>query len=246
MPRLVKPAPDRRRDILDLALALFLEKGYEATTVADIVARAGLSKGAFYHHFAAKDDLLEALAERFARQSLRGFDRLLSDPSLNAFEKLEAYLVHARNWKREMGPQVLAAFTAIFRPDNLLLYHRIHLAGMRLVAPVLTRIIAEGIADRVFDTPDAESAADMMLLLAASTHDATGRVLAANSRADREAALAALAKRIDLIGIAADRLLGLPDGSIRFADPDFVADFDCALPALALEPGPPPRQRRRA
>jgi len=244
MPRLVKPAPDRRRDILDFALALFLEKGYETTTVADIVARAGLSKGAFYHHFAAKDDLLEALAERFARQSLRGFDRLLSDPSLNAFEKLEAYLVHARNWKREMGPQVLAAFTAIFRPDNLLLYHRIHLAGMRLVAPVLTRIIAEGIADRVFDTPDAESAADMMLLLAASTHDATGRVLAAKSRTEREAALSALAKRIDLIGIAADRLLGLPDGSIRFADADFVADFDCALPAL--EPLPPPRQRRRA
>lgn len=53
-----------RRLLIDTALSLFVSKGYEATSVQDICARASLSKGAFYHHFAGKEALLvEALEE---------------------------------------------------------------------------------------------------------------------------------------------------------------------------------------
>jgi AcrR family transcriptional regulator len=235
-----RPATGRRQDLLEIALALFVEKGYEATSVADIVSRAGLSKGAFYHHFESREALLEALAEHFVRRSMLGIEAVLDNASLNAFEKLETCLARHRDWEPQFGPRMVAAFIAIFRPDNLLLYHRIHLAAMRIVSPILARIIAEGVADRVFDTPDAESAAEMVLLLGASTHDITGRVLAATSRAERDAALAALERRVGLIGIAADRLLGLPDGSIRFVDGDFLTVFDAALPPLSgprLGPG---------
>jgi AcrR family transcriptional regulator len=67
----VKKPPDvRRNELLDSAQALFFNKGYEATTVADIIEKAGVSKGGFYHHFTAKDDLLEALGERLAAETL--------------------------------------------------------------------------------------------------------------------------------------------------------------------------------
>lgn len=52
----------RRRDILDAALALFLECGVSETTADDIRARSGVSVGSFYHHFAGgKDDVAAAL-----------------------------------------------------------------------------------------------------------------------------------------------------------------------------------------
>ena len=52
----------RRRDILDAALALFLERGVSETTADDIRARSGVSVGSFYHHFAGgKDDVAAAL-----------------------------------------------------------------------------------------------------------------------------------------------------------------------------------------
>jgi AcrR family transcriptional regulator len=48
---------------LDAAAALIAERGYGGTTVNEIVARAGLSKGAFYWHFSCKDDVLFAVLE---------------------------------------------------------------------------------------------------------------------------------------------------------------------------------------
>jgi AcrR family transcriptional regulator len=51
----------RRREILDAALALWLERGYDATTIPDIVARARASTGSVYHHFKSKEQLFGAL-----------------------------------------------------------------------------------------------------------------------------------------------------------------------------------------
>ena len=69
-PRIVKPPGQRREELLDCAQALFLARGYDNTTINDVIARAGVSKGAFYHYFTSKEAMLEALAERFARRSL--------------------------------------------------------------------------------------------------------------------------------------------------------------------------------
>lgn len=44
--------------ILDVSLKLFGEKGYEKTTIQDIVDALGMSKGAIYHHFKSKDDII--------------------------------------------------------------------------------------------------------------------------------------------------------------------------------------------
>jgi TetR/AcrR family transcriptional regulator, cholesterol catabolism regulator len=51
------------RRIREAALALFREKGYEATTVDEIAERADVAKGTFFNYFARKDSLLEALAD---------------------------------------------------------------------------------------------------------------------------------------------------------------------------------------
>ena len=51
--------------ILDVSLKLFLEKGYENTTIQDIIDALGnLSKGAIYHHFKSKEDILEAVCDQ--------------------------------------------------------------------------------------------------------------------------------------------------------------------------------------
>ena len=49
------------RLILDVATRLFAEKGYDRTSLQDIINETKLSKGAIYHHFASKEDILEAI-----------------------------------------------------------------------------------------------------------------------------------------------------------------------------------------
>ncbi len=55
--------------VLDAAVDLFAEHGYDGTSVAQVIARAGLTKGGFYHHFASKEALLfEVYGDLIARQ----------------------------------------------------------------------------------------------------------------------------------------------------------------------------------
>ncbi len=54
--------------IMAAAIHLFSNSGYEAASVADICARAEISKGAFYHHFPSKQTLFLAIVEQWCRQ----------------------------------------------------------------------------------------------------------------------------------------------------------------------------------
>src|SRR5215471_21045791 len=56
-------ADDTRQRILEVAVDLFIERGYAGTSVRDISERLGMTKGSLYYHFASKDDLLAALVE---------------------------------------------------------------------------------------------------------------------------------------------------------------------------------------
>ncbi|MFZ5814199.1 MAG: TetR/AcrR family transcriptional regulator [Bacillota bacterium] len=62
-PRPKNPPPDRRQEILEAALRIFAEKGYNATTNADIARAAGVTPAALYYYFANKEELFrEAVA----------------------------------------------------------------------------------------------------------------------------------------------------------------------------------------
>lgn len=60
--------------IVETAFRLFLSHGYDGTGVNQILSEAGLSKGAFYHHFASKHQLYEAVVDRYLSSPLTGMD----------------------------------------------------------------------------------------------------------------------------------------------------------------------------
>lgn len=64
--------------ILEAALELFADKGYDATGVQEIVVRAGVTKGALYHHFAAKEDILFEMYGTVFHEQLAELDGLLA------------------------------------------------------------------------------------------------------------------------------------------------------------------------
>lgn len=57
---------DARSKLLDAALAVIRAKGYSATSVDELCAAAGVTKGAFFHHFKSKDDLAVAAADHWS------------------------------------------------------------------------------------------------------------------------------------------------------------------------------------
>ena len=80
--------------------------------------------------------------------------------------------------------------------------------------PVLTEIIAQGVKENIFDTSDPEGVADMLQELASNTYPFVTRIIGAVTEKERQEVLKAFQKRLRLNGIAIDRLLGLPDGTL--------------------------------
>ena len=212
--RVVKPAPVRRMELADCAERLFLSRGYEKTTVNDVIAATGVSKGAFYHHFKAKEDLLEAVTERFAQRSLAAVGPVLGDPSLDALQRLNGMLTLLRAWKLDTMPDLRAVFTALIAPDNAILYYRIAAAVFSAVEPVLITVIAEGQRQGVFDVADAGLAAETMLSLSEGRWRLVVGAMAAAERGDTDAAIRILMPRLRAEEAMIDRILGLRPGSI--------------------------------
>lgn len=75
--------------ILDASLKLFLEKGYDHTTIQDIVDELGdLSKGAIYHHFKSKEEIIEAAAALLFTDLDDAVHQLMQSPDGTALERL--------------------------------------------------------------------------------------------------------------------------------------------------------------
>jgi len=79
--RSVRRKPEiSRGEILDAALACFASHGYHETSVDDIAACAGFSKGAIYWHFAGKRELFLALVDRFTERALLELEAVAEAP----------------------------------------------------------------------------------------------------------------------------------------------------------------------
>lgn len=148
--------------ILDSATKLFLEKGYENTTIQDIVNDLGdLSKGAIYHHFSSKEDIIEAVSERMY------YDFKIEDcfkgrgQELNGLEKLqEIILFSLGNTKQQ---EWIKAVPDLFNNPKLLL-QELH-ESVKTTAPSLVPFIEEGIADGSITTKFPREAAEVLMLL---------------------------------------------------------------------------------
>lgn len=214
MARLVREV--RRGEILDSAERLFLKQGFEKTTINDVIADAGVSKGGFYHHFGAKEDLLSALTQRLTEQSIARFGKVLQTPGLDGLARLNAFFALGRTIKKQDAASLAATYAALFKPEHRLLYNRIYAAMSAVMAPVLAQIIEQGRRERLFKVSDALAAAEIILHVSAADRNAIDALQHASGKAAARDARKALDERLRFQGVAVDRILGLPDGSVDF------------------------------
>lgn len=223
MARIVEAAARRRAEILGCAERLFMARGYDSTTLADIAENAGLSRAALLHQFETKQALLEALAIRYASEATEAARDLIEDPTLDSFSRLNGFLARLRRTKIARASRLNATFAPLLRPGNARLYQAILVASRAVVQPVLTRLIVQGVEERCFDTPDPEKAAETMLVLLGAAREQIVAIGTASCPEEAEAAKAALADKLAYLGTVIDRILGLPEGSIELADDQSIA-----------------------
>lgn len=231
MPRVIKHPDIRRAELLDRATVLFVQHGYDNVSLNDLIAAVGVSKGAFYHWFPSKDELITALAERSARDQFAAIEEAIARCGGTALDRLNALLQAGFDVKMRMGaPDHLAAMVSLLRPENAHLYGRIVAVSEDLVRPLLARVISDGVREGVFHTFDADGVADMILGLSARVNANVVQIVDATDQSGRDHAIDVLTSRLELHGLAVDRILELPDGSLSVLDRAQVETMVAALP----------------
>jgi len=88
-----RPSSERKIEILEAALTIFIRKGYSETRMDDIVQEIGLSKGALYHHFQSKRDLFIALIEHWMDQfsTIESDIKMKGHPSAVIIKRIARY-----------------------------------------------------------------------------------------------------------------------------------------------------------
>jgi len=218
--RVTKDAQVRRAELLDVALALSNEVGFDGMSVELVTQTAGVAKGTFYHYFKSKNDLLYALAERFGDGLFAAFGGAV-ESGTTPIERLRALMDAASAYKLASTDSV-QFIVAFMRGDNQQLRHRLLRTWEATTRVFLRPVVAAGAADGSFRVPDVDSFTDFVVGLWFDFADRLwARALAAP---DRDEFTRTLLTGAAAMCQAQERLLGVPEGTFALSPSQPVAD----------------------
>ncbi len=157
-----KHPEETRSLILDVAFRLFMEKGYEHTSIQDIIQQlGGLSKGAIYHHFKSKEDILVAVTDRMTAESNQMLAYIRDRTDLNGLEKLKAIFKESIN--RPVQDDIFTV-APDFHKNPKLLFSLLQDTVEEVTPNYILPIIKQGILDGSIQTKYPEELAELIIL----------------------------------------------------------------------------------
>lgn len=198
--RIVKDAEERRNEILDAADELFGRKGFAATSTNDILEKVGIARGTLYYHFKSKEDIMDALIERYGNRMLGAVRDIAADKSIPVIERI-IRSVMAMNLSGNSSHEIMEH---IHKPENALMHQKIQKVIIGGITPVLAEIIREGIEQGLFRTPFPYECMEMVVIYANTIFDSD-----MVSMTDGD-----LATRMEAFVFHVERLLGAESGSL--------------------------------
>ena len=213
MVRMIKEPAVRRNEILDAAQRFLFHKGYEQMTIQDILDDIHISRGAFYHYFDSKQALLEGLIERTGEEEMKQIRPILTDPELNALQKLQIYFDSAMRWKTNQKATLIPILRVWYSDDNTLLRQKELAAGKKVMIPLLTDVLRQGLTEGLLATPHPEQMAEVLVSLILGLSDALGALILAGQAGSAD--LVRVEATIAAYTYSIERTLGAAPSSLK-------------------------------
>jgi AcrR family transcriptional regulator len=146
MPKANTKNINRKNEFLEAAQALFNEKGFENTSVDDIVGRVGVAKGLFYYYFDSKEELLEITVNRLLDEVESSIAAVMEKKGLTALERFKE-LIMASADVASRGKTLVAYF---HQERNQAIHLSMEGRSREFMIPVMERIIVQGNQEGIF------------------------------------------------------------------------------------------------
>ena len=217
----------RKEEFLDLAEELFADLGYENTSVDRLISGLGVSKGAFYHHFKSKSDLLDAALARMLQRAETQLAELL-ETKIPAIEKLLNFMLSLEAVTSENRKSSLQIGKFLLQDANAILLGRLRRAARSRFVPMLATIIEQGVLEGEFHLDNPQLVAQIVWEIGEAMDEALTRPLieAAGNRIE----LSELLDIYNTYTLAIERVIGAPEKSLCLADDTMLQSWIATIP----------------
>ena len=202
----------KQNQIIDVAQRLIYTKGYEQMTIQDVLDGTQMSKGAFYHYFASKEALLEAMLDRMVGEVMQLVHPIVYDPLLSALEKLRRYFAASTIWKSERRALLYQLVRSWYADENTYARQKFFDKALARNNVVMTHMIRQGVQEGVLTTPFPDQVGEVINGLFQHMGEHLAALLLSTDPAPGR--LEHLEGTIAVYADALERVLGAPPGSL--------------------------------
>ena len=155
----------RKQELLDIAYRMFISRGYENTSIDDIIAEAGIAKGTYYYYFESKEQTLEEVIGMMIEKEIEAAGSILDSP-LPVPQKIVAIIASIRP-----APEEQTIEGALMQPENIIMHQKIKRRLIEKVVPLLTKAAEEGVEQGIFSCDNIPERIRMMLIISNEIFD---------------------------------------------------------------------------
>lgn len=168
--RIIKEAEERRNEILDAAQALFTGKGYNKTTIVDILERVGIAKGTFYYYFKSKEEVMDAIIDRMMDKDRMMAQEIALDKTLTPVEKIFNILNAQKPRSGDSKDLLIEQFHS---PSNADMHQKSIARAVTVLAPILEDVVRQGVEEHLFKTDYPRETMEILILSGQNLFDSS-------------------------------------------------------------------------
>ncbi|MCH5324845.1 MAG: TetR/AcrR family transcriptional regulator [Eubacterium sp.] len=155
----------RKQELLDIAYQMFIQKGYEETSVDEIIAKAQIAKGTYYYYFPSKEATLEAVIDMMINNEVQRAREILSAP-IPVPQKLVGIITSLRPEQNESS-----IADTLNKKENIIMHEKVSRRIVDEAVPLLAQVVSEGIAQGMFVCDHIEERVRMILIMSQHIFD---------------------------------------------------------------------------
>lgn len=161
----MKKGEMRKRELIEIAYRMFVSKGYEQTSVDEIIEAAGIAKGTYYYYFKSKEQMLEEVIEMMLLAETERAKAVLQ-ADLSVPEKIVGIIASVQPAQEEQTID-----DALHQPENIRMHNKIRERMFDLLVPLLAQAAEEGVKEGLFVCGHIPERVRMILILSSSLFD---------------------------------------------------------------------------